>query len=93
MVFEGLYIEKSNGKGRGVFTKKNIPVNTVIEISPVVVMSSEKENCSIKHFFMIIFLNGEKTASNAVWRLAMCQCTIIPTNRIANTKWILKMIS
>ena len=42
MVFEGLYIEKSNGKGRGVFTKKNIPVNTVIEISPVVVMSSEE---------------------------------------------------
>ena len=40
MVFEGLYIEKSNGKGRGVFTKQNIPANTIIEISPVVVMSA-----------------------------------------------------
>ena len=42
MVFEGLYIEKSNGKGRGVFTKQNIPANTIIEISPVVVMSAEE---------------------------------------------------
>ena len=42
MVFEGLYIEKSNGKGRGVFTKQDIPANTIIEISPVVVMSAEE---------------------------------------------------
>ena len=42
MVFEGLYIEKSEGKGRGVFTKQNIPANTIIEISPVVVMSAEE---------------------------------------------------
>ena len=42
MVLEGLYIEKSNGKGRGVFTKQNIPANTIIEISPVVVMSAEE---------------------------------------------------
>jgi len=42
MVFEGLYIEKSNGKGRGVFTKQDIPANTFIEISPVIVMSAEE---------------------------------------------------
>jgi SET domain-containing protein len=42
MVFEGLFIEKSNGKGRGVFTKQDIPANTIIEISPVVVMSAEE---------------------------------------------------
>ena len=42
MVFEGLYIEKSNGKGRGVFTKQDIPANTIIEISPVIVMSAEE---------------------------------------------------
>ena len=42
MVFEGLYIEKSDGKGRGVFTKQNIPANTIIEISPVIVMSAEE---------------------------------------------------
>jgi uncharacterized protein len=42
MVFEGLYIEKSNGKGRGVFTKQTILANTIIEISPVIVMSAEE---------------------------------------------------
>ena len=42
MVFEGLYIEKSNEKGRGVFTKQTIPANTIIEISPVIVMSAEE---------------------------------------------------
>ena len=42
MLFEGLYIDKSNGKGRGVFTKQIIPAYTVIEISPVIVMSAEE---------------------------------------------------
>ena len=42
MIFEGLYIEKSNGKGRGVFTKQTIPGNTIIEISPVIVMTAEE---------------------------------------------------
>ena len=42
MIFEGLYIEKSNQKGRGVFTKQTIPSNTIIEISPVIVMSAEE---------------------------------------------------
>ena len=42
MIFEVLYIEKSNGKGRGVFTKQPIPANTIIEVSPVIVMSAEE---------------------------------------------------
>jgi SET domain-containing protein len=42
MILEGLYIEKSNEKGRGVFTKQTIPANTIIEISPVIVMSAEE---------------------------------------------------
>jgi uncharacterized protein len=42
MISEGLYIEKSDGKGRGVFTNQIIPANTFIEISPVVIMSSEE---------------------------------------------------
>lgn len=37
-----LYIDKTDEKGRGVFTKEFIPANTVIEISPVVVMSAEE---------------------------------------------------
>lgn len=42
MIFEGLYIGDSNGKGRGVFTKQTIPANTIIEMSPVVVMTAEE---------------------------------------------------
>jgi SET domain-containing protein len=33
-----LFIDKSDGMGRGVFTRERIPAGTVIEISPVIVM-------------------------------------------------------
>jgi SET domain-containing protein len=33
-----LFVEMTDQKGRGVFTHERIPVNTVIEISPVIVM-------------------------------------------------------
>ena len=36
-----LYTDITSSKGRGVFTKKAIVANTVIEISPVIVMSKE----------------------------------------------------
>jgi len=39
MLLADLYIDTSYNKGRGVFTKKAIPAHTVIEISPVIVMS------------------------------------------------------
>lgn len=42
MIHPHLYIDNSSGKGRGVFTKTMLPVNTVVEISPVIVMSSEE---------------------------------------------------
>jgi SET domain-containing protein len=42
MMISGLYIENSDDKGRGVFTKRSIPANTIIEISPVIVMSGEE---------------------------------------------------
>ena len=35
-----LFIDSSNGKGRGVFTNKAIKANTVIEVAPVIVMST-----------------------------------------------------
>jgi len=40
MIKQFLYIEKSAGKGRGVFTSKAIGANVVIEDSPVIVMSA-----------------------------------------------------
>ena len=36
-----LYLDKTANAGRGVFTRERIPKGTVIEISPVVVMSNE----------------------------------------------------
>ena len=36
-----LFIENTTGKGRGVFTRERIPAGTVIEVSPVIVMSAE----------------------------------------------------
>ena len=42
MIYPELYIDKTEDRGRGVFTKQSIPLNTIIEISPVIVMSSEE---------------------------------------------------
>lgn len=42
MVNPCLYIAQSAGKGRGVFSSSAIPAKTVVEISPVIVMSHEE---------------------------------------------------
>lgn len=36
-----LYLEQTDNAGRGVYTKERIPANTVIEISPVIVMEEK----------------------------------------------------
>jgi SET domain-containing protein len=41
MIAPCLFIGESKQKGRGVFTSVNIPGDTIIEISPVIVMSRE----------------------------------------------------
>jgi SET domain-containing protein len=40
MINESLFIKKTKGKGRGIFTNKNIPADTIIEESPVIVLSA-----------------------------------------------------
>ena len=42
MIYPELYIDKTDDRGRGVFTKRSIPANTIIEISPVIVMSADE---------------------------------------------------
>src|SRR5262245_40614344 len=42
MIHPSLFIGQSNEKGRGVFTKTEIAAQTIIEISPVIVMSAEE---------------------------------------------------
>ena len=41
MIKPYLFIGSTVGKGRGIFTMERIPANTVIEISPVIVLSKE----------------------------------------------------
>jgi uncharacterized protein len=41
MRLDSLYIDYSEGKGRGVFTKEAIDADTIIEIAPVIVMSAQ----------------------------------------------------
>ena len=41
MLRSGLFIARAGKKGKGVFTEKNIPANTIIEIAPVIVLSAE----------------------------------------------------
>jgi SET domain-containing protein len=40
-----LFVNDTNGKGRGVFTRERIPANTVVELAPVIVMDgSDREH-------------------------------------------------
>ena len=41
MIKQYLYLKKTSLKGRGVFTRKKIPSNIIIEESPVIVMIDE----------------------------------------------------
>lgn len=42
MVLPFLYIAESAGRGRGVYTREAIPAGTIIESSPVIVMSGRE---------------------------------------------------
>ena len=44
MIFPSLYIADSEKKGRGVFTTEDIDAQTLIEVSPVIVMSAEERS-------------------------------------------------
>jgi hypothetical protein len=63
---EYLHIEESAGKGRGVFTKKDIPAGTVIECSPVLVLSPKDtkalEPTFLYNYYFIWGDTGRQTA-------------------------------
>lgn len=42
MILQSLYIDGSKDRGRGVFTRDFIPADTVVEVSPVIVMTAEE---------------------------------------------------
>ena len=60
MIKPYLYIDSSKDKGRGVFTNKKIDSGTIVEISPVIVMTNEERKLldqTILHDY--IFVWGE----------------------------------
>jgi len=46
-----LYVDESNGRGRGVFTDQDIPKGEIVEISPVIEIKKTDEN-TIKYVYM-----------------------------------------
>ncbi|MFN4247119.1 MAG: SET domain-containing protein-lysine N-methyltransferase [Flavipsychrobacter sp.] len=42
MILHSLYIDTTANKGRGVFTLEAIEADTIIEVSPVIIMSAEE---------------------------------------------------
>jgi SET domain-containing protein len=56
-----LFVEKTLQMGKGVFTRERIPANTIIEVSPVVVMKMEdREHLDKTLLHDYIFLWGKE---------------------------------
>ena len=45
MIHPALYTSLTKNKGWGVFTREYIPADTMIELSPVIVMSADEKQC------------------------------------------------
>jgi len=61
MILPSLFISHTENMGRGVFTSENIPKGTIIEDSPVIVMSKEAEKLLNQTLlYNYIFEWGEK---------------------------------
>lgn len=56
MILPYLFVAPTEKKGRGVYTGKNIPANTIIEISPVIVLTpKERKTIEETKLFDYIF--------------------------------------
>lgn len=67
MIKPYLYIDKSKGRGRGVYTKEKIPAGTRIETSPVLVLSyDDTEIVDQTRLHNYIFLWGVKETRSCV---------------------------
>ena len=75
MSYPGVYTNQVKGKGRCVFTKKAIPVDTVIETAPVIVMSAEDRKLldqTLLHDYIFEWApNGEKMCCMALGLIPM----------------------
>jgi SET domain-containing protein len=69
MIADYLFIAVIGKKGRGIFTKKFIPANTVIEVSPVIVMSAEERlllDQTLLHDYIFEWGQGRKQCCMAL---------------------------
>ncbi len=58
---EILYLKKTKNKGRAVFAKRRIPANSIIEVSPVIVLSTkDREHIDKTLLHDYIFEWGER---------------------------------
>lgn len=74
MVSPSLYIQKTNSKGRGVFTRDDIAAGTIIEDSPVIVMSAEERthlDKTLLHDYIFEWGEDAKQCCMALGYLAM----------------------
>lgn len=66
-ILSGLYIGDAGEKGRGVFTRVAIPANTIIEVSPVIILSPEDRiRIEETSLYFYIFEWGEQVDHGAV---------------------------
>lgn len=63
----GLYIDKAGKKGKGVYTEKSIPANTIIEVAPVIILN-EKDRKQVEEtkLFYYIFEWGDDAKQGIV---------------------------
>lgn len=67
MIMPNLFISSSDKGGRGVFTSQNIPADTIIEISPVLVLTAkERKEIEKTKLFNYIFEWGNSRKQGAL---------------------------
>ncbi|MCU0403118.1 MAG: SET domain-containing protein [Chitinophagaceae bacterium] len=66
-MYKGLFVSDAGKKGRGVFTKNAIPADTIIEESPVIVLSPEdRKRIEETDLYYYIFEWGDEVDHGAV---------------------------
>jgi len=67
MILPYLFVAPSTNKGRGVYTSKNIPANTIIEVSPVIVLTpKERKTIEDTKLFDYLFEWGNANKQGAL---------------------------
>jgi uncharacterized protein len=74
MILPCLYIANSHNRGRGVFTSENLAAGTIIEISPVIVMSGNERimlDQTLLHDYIFIWGGDESECCIALGYLSI----------------------